>query len=79
MERLQEPLFPGIETKTFFRLVKAGFAQRRKTLLNSLSAGLQLSREEVSVMCGRAGIDPSRRAQTLSLEEWHSIYQTYNT
>ncbi len=78
MKRLEEPLFPGVDTKTFFRLVKAGFAQRRKTLLNSLSAGLQLSREEVDVMCGEAGIDPTRRAQTLNLEEWHMLYRAYN-
>jgi len=79
LERLKEPLFANIDTRTFFRLVKAGFSQRRKTLLNALSAGLQLSRDEVSVMCGQAGIDPGRRAQTLSLEEWHSLYQAYNT
>lgn len=78
MERLTEPFFPNIDTKTFFRLVKAGFSQRRKTLLNSLSGGLHLVREDVSRMCGQAGIDSGRRAQTLSLEEWHSIYQAYN-
>lgn len=79
MDRLKEPLFPNIDSKVFFRLVKAGFSQRRKTLLNALSGGLQLGRNEVSVMCDQAGIDPGRRAQTLSLEEWHSLYQTYNT
>jgi 16S rRNA (adenine1518-N6/adenine1519-N6)-dimethyltransferase len=79
MERLAEPLFPNIDTKAFFRLVKAGFSQRRKTLLNALSAGLHMGKDEVSVMCGRAGVDPGRRAQTLNLEEWHSLYQDYNT
>jgi 16S rRNA (adenine1518-N6/adenine1519-N6)-dimethyltransferase len=78
MEYLEEPLFPNINTKDFFRLVKAGFAQRRKTLLNSLSAGLQLGRDDVSRMCGQASIDPIRRAQTLSLDEWHSLHQAYN-
>lgn len=78
LKQLSEPLFPGVDTRTFFRLVKAGFSQRRKTLLNSLSAGLQLSREQVDMMCGEAGVAPSRRPQTLSLEEWHMIYRAYN-
>lgn len=78
MEHLKEPLFLGVDVQTFFRLVKAGFSQRRKTLLNALSAGLQLGKEQVAVMCGEAGIDPTRRAQTLSLEEWHLLYRAYN-
>lgn len=77
MERLHEPLFPGVDTKTFFRLVKAGFSQRRKTLLNALSGGLRLSKEQIDTICGEAGIDPGRRAQTLSLEEWHMLYRAY--
>lgn len=79
MERLAEPMFPGIDTKVFFRLVKAGFSQKRKTLLNSLSGGLQLSKKHVDVVCGEAGIDPTRRAQTLSLEEWHMLYRALDT
>jgi 16S rRNA (adenine1518-N6/adenine1519-N6)-dimethyltransferase len=74
MERRREPLFTDVDSVQFFRLVKAGFAQRRKTLLNSLSAGLHLSREEVENICRQAGIDPKRRAQTLSLQEWHELY-----
>lgn len=79
LERHPEPLFPGVDEKTFFRLVKAGFAQRRKTLLNTLSAGLHLSREHTETMCGEAGIDPMRRAQTLSLDDWHRLYRAYHT
>jgi 16S rRNA (adenine1518-N6/adenine1519-N6)-dimethyltransferase len=78
MQHRPKPLFPGVDTKAFFRLIKAGFAQRRKTLLNSLSAGLQLSREKVQAICEKAGIDPKRRAQTLSLGEWHALYQASN-
>ena len=73
------PLFTGIDVKDFFRLVKAGFSQRRKTLLNSLSAGLQLEREAVQTMCDTAGIDTGRRAQTLNLDEWHTLYITSRT
>jgi 16S rRNA (adenine1518-N6/adenine1519-N6)-dimethyltransferase len=79
LQRRDEPLFPDIDPKAFFRLVKAGFAQRRKTLLNSLGAGLRLSREEAEAVLQAAKIESGRRAQTLSLEEWHSLYQTLNT
>ncbi len=79
LERHPEPLFPGVDVRVFFRLVKAGFAQRRKTLLNTLGAGLHLDRERTEAMCGEAGIDPMRRAQTLSLEDWHRLYRAYHT
>lgn len=75
LESREERLFPDVTPKDFFRLVKAGFAQRRKTLHNSLSGGLHLSRDETRALCETASIDPGRRAQTLSLEEWHKLYQ----
>ncbi len=70
-----EPLFPAVDTKKFFRVVKAGFAQRRKTLLNSLGAGLQLSREETTVLLEKANISPQVRAQNLSLQQWYELYK----
>lgn len=60
----------GIDTKTYFRVVRAGFSQRRKTLRNSLSGGLALNPSTVKELLEGAGIDPRRRAETLSLEEW---------
>lgn len=69
------PLFPGVDSGLFFRIVKAGFAQRRKTLLNSLSAGLQLSRDQTTTILEQADIAPTTRAQNLSLQDWHSLYQ----
>lgn len=75
----QTPLFPDVDTKAFFRVVKAGFAQRRKTLLNSLSGGLQVSREETTELLDRAGITPTVRAQNLSLDDWYRLYKCYNT
>lgn len=54
----------------FFDVVRAGFGQRRKQLRNSLAAGLQLPTEQVEKALRLAGIDPKRRAQTLSLQEW---------
>jgi 16S rRNA (adenine1518-N6/adenine1519-N6)-dimethyltransferase len=69
-----QPLF-DVDTKAFFRLVKAGFAQRRKTLLNSLSGGLQISREETEALISKAGLIPTVRAQNLSLDDWYSLYK----
>jgi 16S rRNA (adenine1518-N6/adenine1519-N6)-dimethyltransferase len=73
LERREQPLFE-VDTKQFFRLVKAGFSQRRKTLLNSLSAGLQLSKDDIQGICDRGSVDAKRRAQTLSLDEWYCLY-----
>lgn len=54
----------------FFRCVKAGFGQRRKTLLNSLMGVENITKEGVKQALEAAGIDPSRRAETLDLEEF---------
>jgi 16S rRNA (adenine1518-N6/adenine1519-N6)-dimethyltransferase len=72
-----EPLLPGVDARVFFRLVKAGFATRRKTLENSLSAGLRLSKTEARELLDRAGLDPLTRAQNLGLTEWHQLYEEY--
>lgn len=79
LKRRSSPLFPSVDAKQFFRVVKAGFSQRRKTLLNSLSAGLRLDRTQVETICAQAGVDPKRRAQTLSLEEWHALYEALSS
>lgn len=71
-----KPLF-DVDTKLFFRIVKAGFAQRRKTLLNSLSGGLHLSREDTITLLEESGVSPSTRAQALTMDNWHDIYQSY--
>lgn len=58
---------------TFFKLVKAGFSQKRKTLRNSLSSGLHISTLEAEGLLKKANIDPMRRAETLSIEEWRLL------
>jgi 16S rRNA (adenine1518-N6/adenine1519-N6)-dimethyltransferase len=78
LKRRSSPLF-DVDSKAYFRVVKAGFAQKRKTLLNNLSVGLQKSREEIQQIGEQTGIDMGRRAQTLSLEEWHNLHETLNT
>ena len=61
----------------FFRLVKAGFSANRKQIINSLSHGLGCAKSEVGILLEKAGIEPQRRAETLSMEEWGSLYTIY--
>ena len=58
------------DENVFFACIKSGFGQRRKTLLNSLSGVMGLSKEQVSIVLERAGIDGIRRAETLNLNEF---------
>ena len=67
------PAIPAGQLERFFRLAKAGFSQKRKTLRNSLSAGLAISTEMAARLLNGAGIDPRRRAETLSLQEWAKL------
>jgi 16S rRNA (adenine1518-N6/adenine1519-N6)-dimethyltransferase len=57
----------------FFRVVRAGFSAPRKQLRNSLAQGLGIPGPESAAVLERAKIDPRRRAETLSLEEWALI------
>jgi 16S rRNA (adenine1518-N6/adenine1519-N6)-dimethyltransferase len=67
------PFIPTSLLDTFFMLARAGFSQKRKTLRNSLSAGMRKTPAEMETMLRTAGIDPKRRAETLSLEEWREL------
>ncbi|HEY1835293.1 MAG TPA: 16S rRNA (adenine(1518)-N(6)/adenine(1519)-N(6))-dimethyltransferase RsmA [Candidatus Saccharimonadales bacterium] len=78
MQYREQPLFPDIDTKQFFRLVKAGFVGRRKTLLNSLSAGLQLEKSAARKLLEHAKIQPTLRAQNLALDDWHRLYEAWH-
>lgn len=59
--------------KQFFRVVKAGFSQKRKQLKNAMGGGLGMKASKAGKLIEQAGIDPSRRAETLTLEEWAAI------
>jgi 16S rRNA (adenine1518-N6/adenine1519-N6)-dimethyltransferase len=61
----------------FFRVVRAGFGQKRKTLRNSLSAGLGIAAGRAEEVLRQAGVDPRRRAETLSLEEWAQVTEQF--
>ncbi len=75
----EKPLFENVDPKLFFRLVKAGFSQKRKTLQNSLRGGLAITKPEAAQLLESAGISPTARAQELSLEEWHALYLAAQT
>jgi 16S rRNA (adenine1518-N6/adenine1519-N6)-dimethyltransferase len=74
MQRRPNLLFPDVDPKAFFQLVKAGFSERRKMLRSSLSGGLHLTKPEVEALLVKANIAPTLRAQALSLEDWHRLY-----
>jgi 16S rRNA (adenine1518-N6/adenine1519-N6)-dimethyltransferase len=73
-----QPMLPEPHLKLLFRLAKAGFSQKRKTLRNSLSAGLRISTRDAGELLEKSGIDPMRRAETLSLLEWKNLTEKYN-
>jgi 16S rRNA (adenine1518-N6/adenine1519-N6)-dimethyltransferase len=77
LRRRSDSLFTDIDDQ-FYRLIKIGFAQPRKTLLNNLSNGLHASKEETAAIFKKANISPGRRPQTLSLDEWHSLHLAVN-
>lgn len=72
-----EPAIPSGQLKAFFRLAKAGFSQKRKTMRNALSAGLHWKPEQAAELLQAAGIDSMRRAETLSLGEWKTLTGSY--
>jgi 16S rRNA (adenine1518-N6/adenine1519-N6)-dimethyltransferase len=78
LEQRQKPLFKDLDPKKFFRIVRAGFGEKRKTLRNSLSGGLQLSKVESEQLLEKAGIDANARAQQLGLEHWYKLYIAYS-
>ena len=66
---------PAVEVEDdvfFFRVVRAAFGQRRKTLINSL-AGAGFNRELISKALGMSNIDPNRRAETLSINDFATL------
>ncbi len=72
------PLVDESKLDTFFQLSKAGFGQKRKMLRKSLAAGLSLPVALAEEMLIKNDIDPTRRAETLSLEEWGRLTGYYS-
>ena len=71
---LPEPAVKVADMSGFFEVVKSGFSSPRKQLHNSLAHGLGMKPAEGASLLEKAKIDPKRRAETLSLEEWAKLY-----
>lgn len=63
----------SIERDKFFRIVRAGFCAKRKTIANNLANSFHLDKKEVEEKLKAAGILPTARAQELSIEEWKKL------
>jgi len=77
IELYEEPLFPSESLDLFFKLAHAGFAQKRKTLRNTLATGMNESPAWAEKLLTAARIDPQRRAETLSMQEWKQLVEAY--
>ena len=77
IELYEEPLIPSGSLDLFFKLAHAGFAQKRKTLRNTLATGMNESPAWAERLLTTAGIDPQRRAETLSMQEWKQLVEAY--
>ncbi len=66
-------LKPKTEREKFFKVVKAGFAGKRKQLVNNLATVFKIPKAETEKKLLAAGIAPSRRAETLNLAEWAKL------
>lgn len=70
IDLLDEPRIPAAQLDCFFHLARAGFQQKRKTLRNSLSSVMREGNRQSEALLIAAEIDPQRRAESLSIEEW---------
>lgn len=77
LKKRRQPYFGDIDSKLLFRLIKAGFSERRKKLRSSLSGGLNITKEQADVMLIKAGINNELRAQNLNLDDWITLFKVW--
>jgi 16S rRNA (adenine1518-N6/adenine1519-N6)-dimethyltransferase len=70
----RKPLMPRNEHDAFFRVVHAGFAQKRKQLVNTLSSGLRIHRDLLVPAMRVARIEPTERPERLTVDDWVRLY-----
>jgi 16S rRNA (adenine1518-N6/adenine1519-N6)-dimethyltransferase len=73
LKRRDQPLFTNLDSKAFFRMVKAGFSAKRKKLRSSLSGGLNISKTAAEELLARTSISPDSRAEDLAITDWHRL------
>ena len=71
--RRDKPVFSADREK-LFKLVKAGFGEKRKMLRNALAGGLRLETSQVEELLQKSGLPANARAQELSLDDWRQVY-----
>lgn len=76
LHKRKQPLF-AVDSRLFFRLLRAGFSEKRKKLRNTIAGGLGIDKPTAEAMLISAKIDPSLRPQQLSLNDWHNLYGVY--
>ena len=74
-----KPRYSVSDEKLFFRIVRASFAQRRKQLLNPLSAALAIPKQELAEMLGKCGIKQTARPEELKMEDIVALCETLTT
>ncbi len=72
----KEPAVSVSDEKKFFKMVKAAFAQRRKTAVNSIASGMSLSKDKVAEAITAAGLDVNVRAEKLSMQDLADICES---
>lgn len=79
LKRRTKPLYPDVQTGDYFRMVRAGFSEKRKTLRNSLSGGLQMEKANIEKLLKTAKVDAGARAEELGLDDWYRLTKAYAT
>ncbi len=70
---LRKPEYPPKDEKLMFRVIKAAFSQRRKTISNSIASGMSLDKSELRDILEEAGVEPTARAEKLTLRDYARI------
>lgn len=73
IKNIGKPMLGDLIEKEFFRMVKYGFASKRKTLVNNLSAGYQLEKKKIVGILRKIGLNENSRAQELSIQNWMDL------
>ena len=73
MKQRPEPLVKSDQLEQFFYVVKAGFSEKRKKLRSSLAMGLRTNKTEAERLLNEADVDPNKRAQELSIDDWKRL------
>lgn len=73
MKQRPEPLVKSDQLEQFFYVAKAGFSEKRKKLRSSLAMGLRTNKTEAERLLNEANIDPNKRAQELSIDDWKRL------